>query len=162
MDDDSIINDGQYVRDSINYNEKLLQSLFDTLENANFSVNQEAPIREYTLNILYRVFQTNRDLAVRIQISIVDHIKKIKEALKTLPEREESLRSEMKIAEGVLVAPHMPINKNFPDVKPEPSHIRVKKPESAIKAEASKLNTSKDFFAAAPRAKPEMNEEKLT
>ena len=131
------------------------------MENAKFNINQEAPIREYTLNILYRVYQTNRDLAVRIQISIIDHIKKVKEALKTFPEREESLRNEIKIAEGVLVALHMPINKNFPDIKPEPSHIRVKKPESAIKAEASKLNTSKDFFAAAPKAKPETNEEKL-
>ena len=131
VNDESIINDGRYVRDSINHNEKLLQSFFDTLENANFNVNQEAAIREYTLNILYRVFQTNHDLAVRIQISIVDHVKKIKEALNTFPEREESLRNEMKIAEGVLVAIHMPINKNFPDIKPEPSNIRVKKPESA-------------------------------
>ena len=80
---------------------------------------------------MYRVFQTNHALAVRIQISIVDHIKKIKEALNTFPEREESLKNEMKIAEGVLVAIHMPINKNFPDIKPEPSNIRVKKPESA-------------------------------
>ena len=39
VNDESIINDGRYIRDSINHNEKLLQSLFDTLENANFDVN---------------------------------------------------------------------------------------------------------------------------
>lgn len=67
LNDDNInLEDPFYVRDQVNNDALLVQHLLDIISNANVEAPQEALLREYTLNTLYRLYQRNHSLKPRL------------------------------------------------------------------------------------------------
>lgn len=62
-----------YVRDAIAKDEALVQHLLDTISNANFEVPQEGQLREYTMNILYRLYQRHTGMKAAIDEVLAKH-----------------------------------------------------------------------------------------
>ena len=56
INDDSIIDDGFHVRDTLCEDEGVLNYLFETIANADLSIKQDAEFRKYILIILYRLY----------------------------------------------------------------------------------------------------------
>ena len=56
LNDDSIFAGGFVVRNYFGKNKEFIKHLLTTLENADLETNQEIQVRDYTLNILYRLY----------------------------------------------------------------------------------------------------------
>ena len=57
VNDDSILNDGFYVRKTLSKDTQLIDYILDNLRKANIKNTPEAAIREQTITILYRLNQ---------------------------------------------------------------------------------------------------------
>merc|ERR1712018_225654 len=96
LNDDGIKQDEPfYVRDTVTSDEPLLQHLLDTLKHANLQAPQEGQLREYTMNILYRLYQRKTDLKPRIEGVLGMHQESINAAIPQMPDRAESLQEEL-------------------------------------------------------------------
>ena len=62
--DDSLVNDGFYVRDYLIKNKNLLPSLTRDIENADVKIKDETNLRMYILEILYRCNQRTKEGAI--------------------------------------------------------------------------------------------------
>ena len=60
--DDSIINDGSYVREFIANDHYLQERLLDIIKTADLSVGQDVALRQAVSTILFRVYQRCQDL----------------------------------------------------------------------------------------------------
>ena len=99
--DDSILNDGFIVRDTLSVNAELVDALIDTIRQANVAVAQETQIREYTLNCLLRLYQRNSNGHFKKALLEVleAHKTKLTAGLTANPDRAESIQSELDITE---------------------------------------------------------------
>jgi len=77
------------VRDAVGKDEPLVQHLFDTIANANFEVPQEGQLREYTMNILYRLYQRHPDMKAKIEEVLSKHQESLNIAITSMPDRTE-------------------------------------------------------------------------
>jgi len=92
--------------------------LFTTILNANLELQQETQSREYTLQILHRVYQRKTDLKKDVDEIIGEHIKKLNITLKTKPDRADAFAHELELATQLLCAPELELVKNYPDIPP--------------------------------------------
>ena len=90
INDDSIIDDGFVVRDTLTYSGEAFSWILDMLKNANLEVSQESQIREYCLNIITRIYNYSPKLIKNKAEEILEHHKAaINEAFTKLPNRVE-------------------------------------------------------------------------
>ena len=62
INDDSIIGQGFFIRDTLAKHQSLVKRLLDSVVDSDLRVSREAQLREYTLNILFRLYQRKPDL----------------------------------------------------------------------------------------------------
>ena len=93
--DDSLINDGAFVRSFVRNSTDLIDHLLNHLEKADFKVSQEFQLRKCVLSILLRVFQLQPDLQQKLLIDIEQHRNKINEAIVNLPAKASMLMEEL-------------------------------------------------------------------
>ena len=103
--------------------EPLLQHLLDTIQFANLQAPQEGQLREYTMNILYRLYQRKTDLKPRIEGVLGAHQESINAAIPEMPDRAESLQDELALIQKVLDAPNQPMRVNFDMSKLKKSEV---------------------------------------
>ena len=77
VNDDSILNDGCYVRETVGQDRNLIRRLLLTISNAKLETIKDDLLREYTLAILRRVYQVSPKLKDRIEIVLDDHKEEI-------------------------------------------------------------------------------------
>lgn len=114
LNDDSIIKTNPFhVRDAILNDAPLMKAIFESITNANLDVIQEVSLREYTLRILYRVYQRQPDLKKIIDIVLVNHNDKLQEAMKESEEKKEQFEDELNLVNQAYNAPKQEMEKNF-------------------------------------------------
>ena len=124
LNDDSIKQDAPFhVRDTVLNDEPLLQHLLDTIQFANLQAPQEGQLREYTMNILYRLYQRKTDLKERIEGVLGMHQESINAAIPEMPDRAEALQDELQLIQKVLDAPNQPMRVNFDMSKLKKSEV---------------------------------------
>ena len=119
LNDDSIINDGFYVRDSLSNDGKLQTRLIDLIRNADFADGQSFTLREYVLFVLLRVSQRDAAFKNTIDQDMNNHLKALDAALTKFPEKKDRLDGEIMKTADVLRADKIDNMLNFPDIKPE-------------------------------------------
>jgi len=60
LNDDSILNDGFFVRDTLANNKPLIKFMLNMLLESDLNLAVESSIRSYILNILFRVYQKHQ------------------------------------------------------------------------------------------------------
>jgi hypothetical protein len=95
LNDDNIMDDPFHVRDTLGKDIFLLNHLFDTIQSANFESPQEDQLRDYTLKILYRIYQRKPDLKDMVEKVIGSHIENLQKAMTQDAERAEDLKEEL-------------------------------------------------------------------
>jgi len=98
LNDDNIMDDPFYVRDALGKDIFLLNHLFDAIQSANFDSPQEDQLRDYTLKILYRIYQRKPDLKDMIDKVIGQHIENMKKLMASSSEKAEDLKEELEAA----------------------------------------------------------------
>merc|ERR1712176_1734194 len=126
LNDDSIINDGLYVRQTIAKDEKLMNHMLQTLESADLEAHHAFQIREQVYSILYRINQIKPDISDVIEDAVWKHCQELEVAAKADEDKKEQLMNEFSLAGNVLESQDQEPVKNFPDIKP--TELREKKP----------------------------------
>ena len=62
LNDDSIFDDGFFVRDNLGTNTKLITRLLSIIEGADFSKPPEYQMRAYILQLLFRIYQRKPEI----------------------------------------------------------------------------------------------------
>ena len=79
---------GFYIRDTCGDDQRLLAELLNRISKADLNVPQEAPIREYVLHIMFKIYQRkgktslnkNSDFEKNIERVLNQHIARLKAA----------------------------------------------------------------------------------
>ena len=116
--DDSILDDGFLVRDTIASDDVLMEYLLKAIRLPNIKEAKETKVREYILAILYRVFQRHPELKEKVSEVVGAHIKRLELGINLYKDRAESLKHEHELANLVLIAPTREMAKNFPTIAP--------------------------------------------
>ena len=129
MNDDSIFNDGFYVRDTLLVQHpQTVNRLISMVAKSDITVPQEAALRANALKILKRLYmreheKSNQTVGLKYTYieMIQNHIDKLEAAVLTAPDRKENFNEEIQKCIQMLVDPAEQLNVvNFPDEKPVP------------------------------------------
>ena len=83
------------VRDTIAQDKNLIDFMFNFFDAPDIKNGKEQKVREYILNILFRVYQRHPELKDRVQQVIGAYQKKVEAAMKEFPDRAGSLQNEL-------------------------------------------------------------------
>lgn len=129
INDESIINDGFFVRDSISNDNKLLTRLVELIKEAELTTPNSSQLRDYILSILLRVSQRDAAFQESIDEVMKKHIELLTAGLLKHPQKKDLLEGEIKLTEDVLRADKLPNMQNFPEIEPVSMNItRVRRP----------------------------------
>jgi len=94
-------------------------------------------MRDYILNILFKVYQYRPDLKARIGDELEHHCENLREAIASNPDRVDQIQAEIDHTCEVLEAPNKEMVKNFPKISPEPFETAID--EEQLKAHSTQI-----------------------
>ena len=113
--DESILNDGFYVRNFIINDGKLLKSLLDVLDEKSLNIPLEGLLRVITLRILESVCQVKSASVIEIKEVIQAHADRIE----SICTKSEALNEELVLARDILKMSQNTSRKNLEEISPK-------------------------------------------
>ena len=113
--DESILNDGFYVRNFIINDGKLLKSLLDVLDEKSLNIPLEGLLRVITLRILESVCQVKSASVIEIKEVIQAHADRIE----SICTKSEALNEELVLARDILKMSQNTSRKHLEEISPK-------------------------------------------